>query len=75
MKTAKIYFAFILFLFTQTGCITLYKPNSINTPLLKVQGELKGTVGLSESGCGLLNVQGAYALSNHVGVLLNGMYH
>lgn len=75
MKPLGIKCLFVLLLLTQTGCVTLYKPNAINTPLLKQQGDFKGTVGLGVSGTGLLNIQSAYGLTNHLGLMLNGMYH
>lgn len=63
----------ILFLFT--GCVTLYRPNAVYSPLLKEKGDLNtsGSVGLS--GCGLYNLQAAYAISEHTGIMVDGMYH
>ncbi len=58
-----------------SGCVTLYKPNTIHSPLLKEKGELKAGGALGVSGSGLLNFQTCYALTNHIGVLANGMYH
>jgi hypothetical protein len=58
-----------------TGCVTLYKPNAIHSPLLKEKGELNTSAGLGLSGCGLFNLQAAYAISNHAGVMMDGMYH
>jgi hypothetical protein len=63
----------ILLLFT--GCVTLYKPNVINSPLLKEKGEGSATASLGVSGTGWANIQGAYAVSDHIGLMLNGMYH
>ncbi len=60
---------------TNSGCITLYKPNSLHSPLLKEKGELATEAAVGISGNGLYNFQTAYAVSNHVGVLANGMYH
>jgi hypothetical protein len=57
------------------GCVTLYKPNAINSPLLKEKGELSSTAALGLSGSGLFNLQAAYAISNHTGVMIDGMYH
>jgi hypothetical protein len=58
-----------------TGCVTLYKPNAIHSPLLKEKGELNTTASLGLSGNGLFNLQAAYALSNHIGIMADGMYH
>jgi len=64
---------FIFFLLT--GCVTLYKPNTINSPLLKEKGDLHATAAFGLSGSGLYNLQSAYALSDHIGIMINGMYH
>ena len=66
---------FISMMVCVSSCVTLYKPNSINSPVLKEQGEFKGTIGLGTLGTGLLNVQTAYAITDHLGIMLNGMYH
>jgi hypothetical protein len=58
-----------------TGCVTLYKPNVIHSPLLKEKGDLNTTASIGISGCGLYNLQAAYAISNHAGIMLDGMYH
>jgi len=58
-----------------TGCVTLYKPNAIHSPLLKEKGELNTSAMLGVSGNGLTNLQAAYAVSNHMGILVDGMYH
>ena len=58
-----------------TGCVTLYKPNAVHSPLLKEKRELNTSVGLGLSGCGLYNIQAAYAISNHTGLMIDGMYH
>ena len=58
-----------------SGCVTLYKPNITHSPMLteKGQGHISTAIGIS--GCGLANIQADYAVSNHVGLMLNGMYH
>ncbi|MCX6225532.1 MAG: hypothetical protein NTV01_12415 [Bacteroidia bacterium] len=74
MKTLvqKLLFGLI---FTATGCVTLYKPNAIHSPLLKEKGELNTSGSMGLSGTGLINLQAAYAISNHAGILADGMYH
>ena len=64
---------FIFFLLT--GCVTLYKPNTINSPLLKEKGDLHAAAAFGLSGSGLYNIQSAYAVSDHIGIMINGMYH
>ena len=68
-------FFLISIFFLSTGCVTLYKPNTINSPLLKEKGDANITGAIGIDGSGLYNLQTAYAVSNHVGLLLNGMYH
>ena len=58
-----------------TGCVTLYKPNAIHSPLLKQKGDLNASASIGLSGSGLYNLQGAYAPSDHIGVIIDGMYH
>lgn len=74
MKNIILTFLYILpFLFS--GCVTLYKPNTINSPLLKEAGELNVGGALGISGSGLLNLQASYAPINRIGIMINGMYH
>ena len=61
--------------FIFAGCVTLYKPNAIHSPLLKEKGELNSSASIGLSGSGLYNVQAAYAISNHTGIIIDGMYH
>lgn len=58
-----------------TGCVTLYKPNIVHSPMLKEKGELTTSASLGISGSGLMNLQAAYATSNNTGIMINGMYH
>ena len=58
-----------------SGCVTLYKPNPIHSPLLKYKGEGNASAILGLSGSGLTNLQAAYAISNHTGLMIDGMYH
>jgi hypothetical protein len=74
MKTAIQILSFGILL-NLTGCVTLYKSNAIHSPLLKEKGELNTSASLGLSGCGLYNLQTAYAISNHTGVMIDGMYH
>ena len=62
-------------LFVITGCVTLYKPNTIQSPLPKEKCELHASASLGLSGSGLLNPGAAYALTDHAGLMVNGMYH
>lgn len=54
------------------SCSSVYMPNVPNTPMLSAKGEFSGGAHISLRGNG--NFNGAYALSNHLGVLLSGAY-
>jgi hypothetical protein len=58
-----------------TGCVTLYKPNVIHSPMIREKGELNTSASAGIVGSGLFNLQAAYAISNHAGVIFDGMYH
>ncbi|MCE6990709.1 hypothetical protein [Dyadobacter sp. CY323] len=48
-----------------TSCRTVYAPNAVNAPLLQEKGEFKATVATN-------NIQLAGAVTEHVGVMVNG---
>jgi hypothetical protein len=68
-----IVFAAAMVLFP--GCVTLYKPNTVYSPLLKERGELNVGAALGLSGGGLYNAQAAYAVTENVALMATGMYH
>ena len=74
MKTA-IQIGLSAMLLWLTGCVTLYKPNAIHSPMLKEKGELNASGSLGLSGCGIINLQSAYATSNHTAIMIDGMVH
>jgi hypothetical protein len=49
------------------GCKAVYAPNMAHAPLLQHQGELRGTVDIR-------NVQLAYAVASHVGLMANAYF-
>lgn len=53
------------------GCAPVYIPTVVNTPLLSEQGEFQATLNTGVSG---FDPQFAYAITNHLGVMLNGSY-
>jgi len=65
----SIAFSGLIFL---CSCSSVYMPNVPNTPMLSSKGEFSGGAHISLKGNG--NFNGAYALSNHFGVLLSGAY-
>ncbi|MBC8985207.1 hypothetical protein H9X96_05400 [Pedobacter sp. N36a] len=55
-----------------SSCSSVYMPNVPNTPMLSEKGELSAGVHISPKGNASIN--GAYAVSNHFGVLFSGSY-
>lgn len=54
------------------SCSSVYVPNVPNTPMLSSQGEFSGGAHISLKGNA--NFNGAYAVSNHIGLLMGGEY-
>lgn len=67
--------SFIIAALSLSGCTTLYKPNAVYSPMLEKKGDLNISSSFSMAGSGLLNANAAYAISDQVGVMVNGMYH
>lgn len=63
---------FIFFLCFLYSCSSVYIPNVPNTPMLSSKGEFSGGAHVSLKGNG--NFNGAYAISNHIGLLLSAAY-
>jgi hypothetical protein len=61
----------LLLLMACSSCTIVYHPNTRNLPMFSGKGEFKGTasVTINEE----WNVQSAYAVSDHVGIMGNGM--
>ncbi|MFA4868759.1 MAG: hypothetical protein WC623_11195 [Pedobacter sp.] len=55
-----------------SSCSSVYMPNVPNTPMLSQKGEFSGGLHISPRLNTSLN--GAYAVSNHIGVLFSGSY-
>ena len=53
------------------SCAPLYVPNKVNTPLLSQKNEASVDFSYGESG---VNLQSAYAVTENIGVMLNGSY-
>ena len=66
---------FIACSFSLSGCVTLYKPNAIHSPMLEKKGDGHISSSLGITGVGLASLQADYAISNHVGFMASGMYH
>ncbi len=72
MKNLLLFGAVIVLL---SSCSALYKPNMIQSPMLKEKGDfnVSGTLGISGMGNG--HLQTAYAPAKNLGIMLNIMGH
>ena len=72
MKTkifpVPIVFLILSFLY---GCAPVYIPTVLNTPLLSEEGEFQASLNTGASG---FDPQFAYAITDHLGVMLNGSF-
>ena len=53
------------------SCAKVYVPNARNVTMFSQKGEFNGSIGTGISGA---NVQSAYAITNHLGVMANYLY-
>lgn len=68
MVMRAVYPSFLLALVLGfSSCKTVYEPNAINTPMLKNKGEFRLYAGTTD-------LQASYAVTDHVGVMLNGFH-
>ncbi len=51
-----------------SSCRTVYSPNTVHNPLLQEKGEFKGSIASN-------NLQAAFAVTDHIGVMANGYYN
>jgi hypothetical protein len=63
-------FAVPVFALFTASCSSVYMPNVPNTPMLSKQGEFSGGGHISLKG--YTSINGAYAVSDHIGVLFSG---
>jgi hypothetical protein len=63
------YFLCLIILLSITRCAPLYIPNKINTPFFEKKNDAVLTVAASQGA----EVQAAYSLGNHTGIIANGM--
>jgi hypothetical protein len=59
---------FLVFCFFVIGCATVYVPNARNATLFDKKGEYKATAFVWQT----VDMQLAYAVSNHIGLMANG---
>jgi hypothetical protein len=71
MKFSKLFILLISFTIVLGSCAPVYIPNTINTPLFKHEGELQLAVYAGTAG---FDPQISYALTNHIGLMVNGSF-
>lgn len=71
----NLYIISIFSLCLLSSCVTLYKPNTIHSPMLTEKGDVTVGGAIALSGSGLYNLQAAYAVSPKIGITTDGMYH
>jgi hypothetical protein len=64
-----------LLLICLSSCVTLYKPNPVQAPMLEKKGDKNVSGSLGMSGNGLFSLQGAFAVENNTGIMISTMYH
>jgi hypothetical protein len=68
MKTIRLLLQITLMIGFFTSCRIMYVPNSQNVPMLEEKGDLK--VGITTK-----DIQVAYGINNHLGIMANGYYN
>jgi hypothetical protein len=68
MKTLKLTFASLTLLCFLSSCHIMYIPNSQNVPMMEVKNDLKVEISTKD-------VQLAYAITDHIGIMANGYYN
>jgi hypothetical protein len=72
MKARQMFFpVFVFVILILNSCAPVYVPSVVNAPLLTNKGEVQVALHAGTAG---IDPQFAYALSNHVGVMLNGSF-
>jgi hypothetical protein len=65
MKNTKLLLFFIIAVIGTQSCSIMYTPSMQNVPLFKEKNEIRATIGITD-------FQGAYAVSDKIGVMVNG---
>ena len=67
MKKLHIIIFILSYVLLTQSCKIMYTPNMQNVPLFKEKNELQATISTN-------NYQTAYAVSDHIGIMVNGQY-
>jgi hypothetical protein len=70
-KKMSIVFSLFIFIVTFQSCAPEYIPNMVNSPMFSNKGEFQANAGAGTSD---LDVQVAYAMTDHIGVMVNGSF-
>lgn len=68
MKTSIRIIFFVVMVFSISSCKIMYIPNSQNVPLMEEKGDIKANLGAKD-------LQVAYGVTDHIGVMANGYYN
>ncbi|NJO89694.1 MAG: hypothetical protein HC831_12665 [Chloroflexia bacterium] len=63
--------ALFIFLVTFLSCAPEYIPNMVNSPMFSNKGEFQAN---ASTGTSSLDVQAAYAITDHIGMMVNGSF-
>lgn len=72
MKALRSIIAIIPLIFLLQACAPAYVPNVVSSPALREKGDLTLSAHYGNAG---VDMQGAYGLSDHWGILINGSYN
>jgi hypothetical protein len=68
MKNSIRQILFTAMIISVSSCRIMYVPNSQNVPMMEEKGDIKANIGAKD-------LQVAYAITDHVGVMANGYYN
>ncbi|WP_298542340.1 hypothetical protein [uncultured Aquimarina sp.] len=65
------FFVYTYLIFIIQSCSSAYVPNTVNTPLFSKKGEVQAAIHTGTSG---IDPQVSYAITNHMGIQINGSF-
>ena len=71
----KIFLPLLLISIFSSSCVTLYKPNAINSPELSERHQFRGGASVGLLGCGVGNGSGAYSVTKRIAITGSIMFH
>jgi hypothetical protein len=70
LKNIPLIALVITYSFLMTACVSVYRPNPVNTPLLEKSGDVKASLVIQDG----LHLQSAAAINNNIAVMFNAGY-